>query len=154
MKLSKNFSLEEMTFSQTAIRKTIDNTPSESDVERLQLLCENILQPCRDIFGPIIITSGYRSPSLNDEIGGSKNPLSQHCVGEAADFYAFNISNYGVASWIYDNLTFDQLILEHFDVGTPSAGWVHCSYSTMRNRGEVKRAYKIGRDTYYENYSF
>ena len=42
MKLSQNFSLRELTKSQTAERKGIDNTPTEEHLENLKLLCENI----------------------------------------------------------------------------------------------------------------
>ena len=63
MKLSKNFTLKEMTRSITAKRRDIDNTPDEQQIENLAELCEKVLQPLRDLMGPIVITSGYRSPA-------------------------------------------------------------------------------------------
>lgn len=154
MKLSKNFSLSEMTFSQTAVRKSIDNTPTPLEQENLEYLCENILQPARNNFGPIIVSSGYRSHDLNEEIGGA--PSSQHPTGEAADFKAIGVSNYELAFWLNFNTKFDQLILEHFTEENPHTGWVHCSCSRDINRKEVLRAYKnIGqRRTFYEHHNF
>ena len=64
MKLSPNFSVRELTKSQTAERKGIDNTPTEEHLENLKLLCENILQPVRDEWGVVSVSSGYRSPEL------------------------------------------------------------------------------------------
>lgn len=127
MQLSKNFSLRELTRSQVAARRGIDNTPPQAVVERLRALAENVLQPVRDHFGaPVVVTSGYRSPELNDAIGSSDR--SQHPKGEAADFEVVGRSNLEVAEWIRDNLTFDQLILEFYTPGDPRSGWVHCSY--------------------------
>ena len=69
MKLSPNFSIRELTKSQTAERKGIDNTPTEEHIENLKLLCENILQPVRDEWGVVSVSSGYRSPALCQAIG-------------------------------------------------------------------------------------
>lgn len=125
MKLSKNFSLQEMTKSQTALRRGIDNTPSPPHVTHLELLCEKVLQPLRDHFDrPVTITSGYRSPELCVAIGSTIK--SQHAKGQAADFEIPGVSNMEVAEWIADNLEFDQLILECFTGG--NTGWIHCSY--------------------------
>ena len=61
MKLSENFSLKEMTQSQTALKNNIDNSPNVTQIDNLQQLCQNILQPLRDDFQlPIKITSGFR----------------------------------------------------------------------------------------------
>ena len=73
MKLSSNFSLRELTKSQTAERKGIDNTPTEEHTENLKLLCENILQPTRDEWGVVSVSSGYRSPALCVAIAAQKN---------------------------------------------------------------------------------
>ena len=110
MRLSTNFTLEEFTRSQTAIRQNIDNTPTEEHSENLKLLCEMVLQPVRDHFGPIAINSGYRGVVLNKTIGGSFK--SQHCQGQAADIECPGTGNRHVADWISDNCTFDLLILE------------------------------------------
>ena len=91
MKLSPNFSVRELTKSQTAERKGIDNTPTEEHLENLKLLCENILQPIRDEWGVVSVSSGYRSPSLCQAIGSSEK--SQHARGQAADFECHSIDN-------------------------------------------------------------
>ena len=70
MKLTENFSLLELTKSQTAERKGIDNTPSPEHQENLKKLCTNVLQPVRDYFSKVVtISSGYRSPELCTAIG-------------------------------------------------------------------------------------
>ena len=67
MKLSSNFSLSELIKSQTAERHGISNMPTEEHIENLKLLCENVLQPVRDEFGPVMISSGYRSENLSEK---------------------------------------------------------------------------------------
>ena len=125
MKLTKNFSLGEMTKSQTALRRGIDNTPTPDKIDPLILLCQKVLQPVRDHFDrPVTITSGYRSPELCAAIGSKVT--SQHTKGQAADFEVPGVSNMEVAQWIADNCEFDQLILECFTGG--NTGWIHCSY--------------------------
>ena len=125
MKLSKNFSLQEMTKSQTALRRGIDNTPTPDKIDPLTMLCEKVLQPVRDHFDrPVTITSGYRSPELCMAIGSK--PTSQHTKGQAADFEVPGVSNMEVAKWISENLEFDQLILECYTGG--NTGSIHCSY--------------------------
>ena len=76
MNLSRNFTLQELIKSDTAIRKGIDNNPNADQIEKLKLLCETILQPVRDHFGRVKVTSGFRSPQLCTAIGSSVN--SQH----------------------------------------------------------------------------
>ena len=133
MKLSNNFSLREMTKSQTALRRGIDNTPSEAHIEALRALCENVLQPVRDHYGRSFTpSSGYRSPALCRAIGSRST--SQHAKGEAADFEVPGVANIELARWIRDTLDFDQLILEFHDPDDPTAGWVHCSYRAEGNR--------------------
>ena len=127
MRLSKNFTLRELTKSQTASRRGIRNNPGPRQIEALRLLCEKVLQPVRDHFGePVNISSGYRSPKLNSAIGGARG--SQHKKGEAADFEIHGLSNYKVAKWMERNLNYDQLILEFYRSGQPNSGWIHVSY--------------------------
>ena len=133
MKLSGHFSLAELTKSQTATRKGIDNQPTLDHIENLTELCTHVLEPTRRNFGkPMVITSGYRSEELCEAIGSSKN--SQHAKGEAADFEMFGVDNKELAKYIKNNLVFDQLILEFYNPDDPSSGWVHCSYSKEENR--------------------
>tara|TARA_R100000664_G_C2759058_1_gene148424 strand:- start:5340 stop:5807 length:468 start_codon:yes stop_codon:yes gene_type:complete len=127
MKLSDNFSLCELTKSQTAERLGIDNFPDQEQIENLKNLCENILQPVRNYFKqPVIITSGYRSPELSNKIGSSSR--SQHCKGQAADLEIAGISNKDLADWISRNVNYDQVILEFHDPLEPQSGWVHVSF--------------------------
>ena len=149
MRLSTNFTLEEFTRSQTAIRQNIDNTPTEEHSENLKLLCEMVLQPVRDHFGPIAINSGYRGVVLNKTIGGSFK--SQHCQGQAADIECPGTGNRHVADWISDNCTFDQLILEFHTPGIPDSGRVHVSFNRGSNRMQRLRAVKEDGKTVYKN---
>ena len=148
MKLTENFSLIELTKSQTAERKGIDNTPSPEHQENLKLLCESVLQPVRDHFSRVVsISSGYRSPELCTAIGSKST--SQHARGEAADFEIFGVSNRELADWIHYNTNYDQLILEYWNESDPNSGWVHCSYTEGNNRRQYLRAYKEDGKTKY-----
>ena len=147
MQLSKNFSLRELTRSQTAIRKGIKNEPDQEQLMNLVALTVKILQPCRDKFGSISINSGLRVLELNRAIGSGDK--SQHCKGQAADFEAYSISNAQLADWIMLNRCFDQLILE-YPGKDPRDGWVHCSYNRMGNRMEVLTAVKEKKKTVYK----
>ena len=141
MQLSKNFSLIELTKSQTADRKGIDNTPSPEHQENLKSLCTSILQPVRDHFSRVVsVSSGYRSPALCEAIGSKST--SQHARGEAADFEIFGLSNKVLADYIDETLHYDQLILEYWKESDPNSGWVHCSFSEGNNRKQYLKAYK------------
>ena len=149
MKLTANFSLNELTKSQTAERKGIDNTPSGDHQDNLKKLCENVLQPVRDHFEQVVsVSSGYRSPELCTAIGSKTT--SQHARGEAADFEIFGVSNKELADWIHYNTNYDQLLLEYWKKSDPNSGWVHCSYSESNNRRQYLRAYKENGKTKYE----
>ena len=143
MKLSENFTLDELTKSQEAIRLGIENTPEDEHITNLILLCKNILQPLRNHFKiPVSISSGFRSAALCEAIGSSSK--SQHTKGQAADFEIFGIANKELADWITSNLEYDQCILEFWNENEPNSGWVHCSYSTNGNRKQYLKAQKIG----------
>lgn len=149
MKLSTNFSLQELTKSDIAIRMQIDNTASPQVVENLQALVDNVLQPLRDAFGPIIVTSGYRSKAVNKACGGSI--ASHHCQGYAADFEALGVDNRELALYIKEQLKFTQLILEFYEDGVPDSGWVHCAYDSKDLKGQVLTARKVNGRTKYDN---
>ena len=141
MQLSKNFNLVEMTKSQTATRKGIDNTPSAEHQSNLQSLCMHVLQPIRDHFSQVVtVSSGYRSPELCLAI--NSKITSQHAKGQAADFEIFGVSYKELADYIHENLDYDQLILEYWTESDPNSGWVHCSYSEGNNRNQYLKAYK------------
>ena len=126
MQLSKNFSLKELTASQTADRHGISNNPSEDHMDNLKKLCDNVLQKVRDHYGKVVsVSSGYRSPELCVKIGSSMK--SQHAKGQAADFEIFGVPNAELAKYIIDNIDFDQLILEFHNPEEPNSGWIHWS---------------------------
>ncbi len=135
--LSRNFTLTELTFSQTAARRNIANKPSARQVEALRALCINILQPVRDAIGKsLTVTSGYRSPALNAAVKGSKT--SQHMAGQAADIVCFAIPTKDLFKQILQlGLPFDQIIYE----GGKTSIWVHVSFrADGGNRGEILAA--------------
>ena len=147
MKLSNNFSLSEFTSSPTADRLGIDNTPDKEATDNLQELVTFVLQPLRDLYGSITITSGYRSPELNKAIGGSTT--SDHCLGCAADFEVQSQDNRVMAQWIANNLDFKQLILEFYHADDMHSGWIHCSYKKGSNNKQKLNALKDGKKTIY-----
>ena len=142
MKLTANITLDELTKSQVAERKGINNNPSPEQIENLKALAVNILQPVRSHFDkPLIISSGFRTAQLCIEIGSV--PSSQHCADDnaaAADFEIPGVDNRELAAWIKSELEFDQLILEFYKDNEPTSGWIHCSYSTNANRNQSLRA--------------
>lgn len=130
MKLSKNFSLEELTTTNTGLA----NVPNADQVENLKQLVENVLQPLRDAYGmPIQVTSGFRSISVNTKIGGAAT--SQHTKGQAADIVCRD--NAKAFRIIRDSLPFDQLIWEKGDDMEPD--WVHVSFKESGNRRQALR---------------
>tara|TARA_R100000329_G_scaffold79033_1_gene67746 strand:+ start:298 stop:774 length:477 start_codon:yes stop_codon:yes gene_type:complete len=148
MNLSRNFSLQELIKSDTAIRMDIDNNPNADQIEKLKALCENILQPVRDHFGRVKVTSGFRSSELCVAIGSSVN--SQHAKAEAADFEVMGTDNAELFDWIKANLTPDQLILEFYTPGEPNSGWIHCSWIPEGRRASFLHAYKSEGKTKYK----
>lgn len=130
MRLSKNFSYEELTHSNVAERKGLKNRPRTKEeekkvIENLKALCMEVLQPLRDYLGkPVVISSGYRCPELNKAVGGVRN--SQHMKGEAADIHVENTEHLlKIMHFIMDETDFDQVIWERNRAGTQ---WVHVSY--------------------------
>jgi len=148
MNLTRNFTLSELIKSDTAIRKGINNNPNAEQIEKLKALCENILQPIRDHFGRVKITSGFRSVELCEAIGSSAR--SQHARAEAADFECIGVDNAELADWIHQNLPYDQLICEFYTPGEPNSGWIHCSYVSDQPRASYLWAYKSEGKTKYK----
>lgn len=137
MRLSKNFTLDEFIFSQTATRLGRKIDPSPEIVANLKFLCETVLQPIRDLVDtPMIITSGYRPQWLNRAIGGSSR--SQHMKGYAADFvlsqYAEISLHEACRKIVANHIPYDQLIYEFGD-------WIHVS-ADAQPREIVLTAYK------------
>jgi len=132
MRLSTNFTLEEM----TATSSQLPNVPGEKEIAKLTLLVQHVLQPLRDKYGRIIhVNSGYRNQAINKEVGGSLKPISQHCKGEAADLNSDD--NTMLFHLIRFCLDFDQLIWEGGNDDQPA--WVHVSYKGTCNRKMVLR---------------
>lgn len=141
MNISEHFTIEELTFSATATRLNIDNTPTAEHIENLTQLAVNILEPLYKLFPQSLrITSCYRSRELNRAIGGAVN--SQHCWGQAVDCSCRIISIEEFYQWFKSQkLPVDQVIQE-FD------RWVHVSYSP-KNRRQFLRAIKENGFTKY-----
>jgi len=118
--LSPHFMLSELLVSETAARKGLSNAPPDGYVERLQQVAQDLLEPVRQRFGPVHVTSGYRSPAVNAAIGGSAT--SAHCEGFAADFVPLTagVTLKAIVEWCIANLDlpFDQVIYE-------TGAWVH-----------------------------
>ena len=152
MNLSKNLTLAEVTKSTTAKRRGINNEPDDWTIENLRATAEEVFQPIRKAFKcPIYVSSGYRSEELNVAIGGSVR--SQHVQGRALDLDADvfrGCTNGEIFRYIFNNLTFDQLIWEFGDSDNPD--WVHVSY--VRDGVNRGRCLKALRDddgkVYYE----
>lgn len=148
IRISKHISIKEATRSNTAERLGIDNFPDSPTLVNMQALAENVFEPLREHFGhPIYITSFYRSLELNKAIGGS--PRSQHCKGQAIDIddVIGSSTNADFFNYIKDNLEFDQLIWEFGNNDSPN--WVHVSYNTDNNRGNILKASKENGKTKY-----
>lgn len=129
----KYFTLKEFTRSRTADKLGFFNTPLESDIQNLDLLVSNILDPLRKAWGkPIIVTSGYRVPRLNEAVGGVKN--SDHLYGRAADIVPqdpndFNKFTEFIKDWL-KNKEFKQCIIEK----KGNSKWIHISYDEDNNK--------------------
>ncbi|MBP5498425.1 MAG: DUF882 domain-containing protein [Muribaculaceae bacterium] len=127
----KYFTFEELTRSETAKARGIDNSPTPEIKANLEMLVDKVLDPLRERWGaPIIVTSGYRCPSLNKAVGGAKS--SQHMKGEAADIKAKSgcrSDNIRLFKLIKSaGLPFDQLIDEK------NYSWIHVSYGPRQRR--------------------
>ena len=149
--MSDHFTIKELTYSDTAIRLGIDNSPTDQVLINLQNVVQFILEPVRQYFDkPVKITSGYRSEKLCIAIGSK--PTSQHTLGQAVDFEVIGIPNQVVSDWIVNNLDFDQCILEHYNPNVYNSGWIHASYKTppSGNRKQYLKAYTANGRTVYE----
>jgi len=101
--LTKNFSLHELTKSETAARHDMENNPGPAEIGNLTELAGKIHQPIRDHFQKgVHINSGFRHPDVNAKVGGSRT--SDHCKGMAADLEIPGVANAELAEWVKDNL--------------------------------------------------
>ncbi len=132
MKLSKNFSLAELTRSTTATKQNIKEQfiPPSNIVENLSQLCENVLQPIRDEFGSFSPNSGYRCDALNKAVRGARN--SEHTKGKAADITIYkqgkNVTG-DVFFWLLENketVKWTKIIWEYGNTFCPD--WLHIEF--------------------------
>jgi hypothetical protein len=150
MNLTKNFTLSELTKSETALRRGLNNEPTQETISALQLLAVKVLQPVRDHYAKgVKVNSGYRSPEVNAAVGGSKT--SDHCKGQAADIEIAGVPNKELALYIRDNLEYTQLILEAYTEGVPDSGWVHVSYDPTNLKKQVMTAKFVNGKAVYSN---
>lgn len=140
MKLSEHFTLDELTFSQTAVRNGINNNPSQAVRNNLKTLADN-LEKIRTFLGhPLRISSAFRCMELNRKIGGSVN--SAHMDGLAADF---TCEKFGkpidvVKALFKSNIKVDQVIEE----GT----WVHVSFDPKMRQQFLTATFINGKPSY------
>ncbi len=160
-KISKNISYKEGIYSRTAQRLDIENKPNDEQLANMFTIAEMIFQPLRKwVGGPVKINSFFRSPELNEAIGGAykmkdgkKVQTSQHCKGQALDLDDTfgHKTNAEMFYWIKENLDFDQLIWEfgtEYPDGNPN--WIHVSYvDAQENRNRCLKAYKKNGRTKY-----
>jgi len=132
VKGSKYFTYKEFIKSDTAEKKGINNIPNDENIwVAIENLVINVLDPIREKFGPIRITSGYRSVELCNAIGSSSS--SNHTRGEAADIEPCdsNVKLLDILEFIVNTLEYRELIAENFP-----GGWVHVAWS---DRGNIKQ---------------
>jgi len=124
-----NFSIKELIYSDNAKIHGIDNTPNIEQIDNLLNLIFYILQPARDKFGALKITSGFRTPKVNFLAGGAIN--SNHLQGCAADVIPLKATFKQVYDFIVNNLDYDECFIEKNTNGTK---WLHVAYSRGKNR--------------------
>jgi zinc D-Ala-D-Ala carboxypeptidase len=150
MRISKNFTLAELTKSNTATRLGISNTPDKEGIHKLRLLATELLQPLRNAVGALRVTSGYRSESLNKAITGRSDYVSQHTKCEAVDLQFVKrgkMDNIKIFECLINSaIEFDQCILEFGgateDKDSDNPDWIHISWKVTGNRRQILVAYK------------
>lgn len=134
MILTKNFTLEELTITETGL----SNIPDNNAMERLLYLATYILQPIRDKCGILVVSSGYRSFEVNKAIGGALT--SQHVLGEACDFIPQQEKIEDVFVWIRANMKYGQVIEEHKN----NKDWIHISLPRLGKKNNHAMIYENG----------
>lgn len=128
--MNLNFKMSELIYSETAVKKNINNMPDINSLDNMLNLIVYCLQPIRDkLKKPMVITSGYRNSQVNKLVGGVSN--SQHTNGQAVDFTVSGITPAQVVDFIKKSgIEFDQLINEYDK-------WTHISFNKGKNRKQV-----------------
>ena len=144
--ITPHFSLSELTYSRTARKMGIDNTPTPLVIDHLIYMCVNLLEPIRKKIGtPVLVTSGYRCAELNKAIGGSSR--SEHVYGSAVDIKCFGITDDLMFARLIEeipDLTFNQFILEYYHPKENNS-WIHISCKTGGNKKQKLVIDKEGR---------
>jgi uncharacterized protein YcbK (DUF882 family) len=137
MKLSENFTLEELTRSEVAERKGLDNTPNAVEVANLVRLA-GLLEEVRALLNkPILLNSGFRSKAVNDSVGSKDT--SQHRIGCAADIRVPGMTPKEVVeACIKANIGYDQIIEEF-------GSWTHISVPNTDSTAPRRQALIIDR---------
>lgn len=126
MQIGRFFTLAELTYSGTAIQYGLANTPGPVEIDNLTRLTLNVLDPLRELVGPIKVNSAYRAPKVNAAVGGVRT--SQHVAGQAADITVTGLTPYQLIDCIkWLRLPVDQCINEF-------GRWVHVSYGPRHRR--------------------
>jgi uncharacterized protein YcbK (DUF882 family) len=129
-----NFSYEELCRSKTATTRGISNNPSDDVKRNLRQLAEQYLQPLRDKYGPVIVSSAYRNPMVNKAVGGSRD--SWHLKGCAADivcpsmYVAIQFANFFIERFERHGVGFDELILS---CNRNNSYWLHVAFNPSGN---------------------
>ena len=143
MKVSEHFTLEELSFSEMAARRGLDNSPGPSVVTNLGLVAA-ALEKVRTLLGdkPIAVHSAYRSADVNRAVGGVVT--SAHCHGLACDFVcpAFGTPAEVALSILKSDIEYDQLILEY--------GWVHVALAQEGSLSRREALTKRSKSAAYE----
>lgn len=139
--LSPHFSYDEMTRSAWAEEHGIDNTPDDLQLAALINLCWKLGEPLREVFGPIVVSSGFRSEEVNRGVHGVGN--SKHLSGEAMDIHLTSKEKgQEYFNFICKNVDYDQLL---FEFNRNGGMWLHCSvcFDSKENRHQAFRNYRV-----------
>lgn len=128
MNLSEHFTLEEATYSETAVRMHIDNQPSEKQLQNMKIAAEH-LELVRELSGPMRVNSWLRLPAVNEAVGGSK--ISSHMDGWAIDCSSSTHTPYELCQLVKNaGIKFDQMIHEY-------GRWMHISFAPEMRQQEL-----------------
>jgi hypothetical protein len=137
LNLSPNFTLEELTVSQTAVRRGFDNTPNASEIANLVRVAALLEEVRALVKKPITVNSGFRSKQVNDAVGS--RDTSQHRIGCAADIRVPGMTPREVVeACIAANIGYDQIIEEF-------GSWTHISVPNTASTAPRRQALTIDR---------
>lgn len=151
MKITENFTLEELYRSSEAEKKHLNNVPSALEIKQLDLLAKTILQPIRNRCGfPVWVSSGYRSAAVNKAVGGSAT--SQHCRGQAADIKACKgHTNKELFDCIKKMVERGEIVVGQL-INEYNYSWIHVSLPYNTKKNEILDAVKVGGRVTYKRH--